>query len=514
MLPDVGSTIVPPGLQQAVALGRVDHRDRDAVLHAAARDCTVSTLASSVHCRPSASLSRRRRTSGVLPTRSRIESANVHRLGAYRRARSAAPLDGTPQPRLPRTPPAPRRGRRRRRARPSRPRAELPRGRDLGDVAIVQHRRGLHARAGRDVLALRRGRRPGGRTRSASDASVRRRARAAADEHDVARRRDAGRGRARRGRRAGRTRRPRPRRARAARGSTSVRSPAIVPDASGRFGVRSPSKYGTSDDAAGAGRRVERERVEAGRGRRRASRAIASVTFVAFSVHTSGRKRPVASAKPATAPGRVGGRRVAHRVHGARRAERDRDVARSQRRRRARRPCCRRCPAPTIASRPRAMRDPAALRRLQHHREPGAQSTDSPWPTRTSSASSSPGRSLPHSGSGRSRHAEAAGESASDAHRCRYRQRSGLAHLPHLNGLLYGHILSELEEVVVKPDETDDLLRLGLHRLPHGSSRSSAASPANLLPTTEPWNWTSPSTSSSPAWTVIWSRPATSQGPD
>jgi len=34
------------------------------------------------------------------------------------------------------------------------------------------------------------------------------------------------------------------------------------------------------------------------------------------------------------------------------------------------------------------------------------------------------------------------------------------------NGLLYGHILSELEEVVVDPDETDDLLRLGLHRLP------------------------------------------------
>jgi hypothetical protein len=31
-------------------------------------------------------------------------------------------------------------------------------------------------------------------------------------------------------------------------------------------------------------------------------RATASVTFVAFSVHTSGRKRPVASAKPATAP--------------------------------------------------------------------------------------------------------------------------------------------------------------------------------------------------------------------
>jgi hypothetical protein len=33
-------------------------------------------------------------------------------------------------------------------------------------------------------------------------------------------------------------------------------------------------------------------------------------------------------------------------------------------------------------------------------------------------------------------------------------------------GLLYGHILTELQEVVADPEETDDLLRLGLHRLP------------------------------------------------
>ena len=37
MLPDVGSTIVPPGFSKPVAFGRVDHRDRDAVLDAAAR---------------------------------------------------------------------------------------------------------------------------------------------------------------------------------------------------------------------------------------------------------------------------------------------------------------------------------------------------------------------------------------------------------------------------------------------------------------------------------------------
>lgn len=33
-------------------------------------------------------------------------------------------------------------------------------------------------------------------------------------------------------------------------------------------------------------------------------------------------------------------------------------------------------------------------------------------------------------------------------------------------GLLHGHILNELQEVVVDADETDALLRLGLHRLP------------------------------------------------
>jgi AcrR family transcriptional regulator len=37
-----------------------------------------------------------------------------------------------------------------------------------------------------------------------------------------------------------------------------------------------------------------------------------------------------------------------------------------------------------------------------------------------------------------------------------------------LFGFLNGHILDELQELVEKPDETDDLLRLGLHRLPIG----------------------------------------------
>ena len=33
-------------------------------------------------------------------------------------------------------------------------------------------------------------------------------------------------------------------------------------------------------------------------------------------------------------------------------------------------------------------------------------------------------------------------------------------------GLLHGHVLNELQEVVDNHEETDDLLRLGLHRLP------------------------------------------------
>ncbi|TRW43093.1 TetR/AcrR family transcriptional regulator [Georgenia yuyongxinii] len=35
-------------------------------------------------------------------------------------------------------------------------------------------------------------------------------------------------------------------------------------------------------------------------------------------------------------------------------------------------------------------------------------------------------------------------------------------------GFLYGHVLTELQELVASPEESDDLLRLGLHRLPPG----------------------------------------------
>jgi AcrR family transcriptional regulator len=37
-----------------------------------------------------------------------------------------------------------------------------------------------------------------------------------------------------------------------------------------------------------------------------------------------------------------------------------------------------------------------------------------------------------------------------------------------LFGFLHGHVLNELQELVEKPEETDALLRLGLHRLPIG----------------------------------------------
>ena len=117
-----------------------------------------------------------------------------------------------------------------------------------------------------------------------------------------------------------------------------------MPVASGRLGVRSPSKYGTSTMPPAPGRRRAPAASRSSRSTP-SRRAIASVTFVALSVQTSGRKRPVASAKPHTRPVGSLSRHLAHREHGARRAERDRDVARLAARARARPPCCRRCRA-------------------------------------------------------------------------------------------------------------------------------------------------------------------------
>jgi AcrR family transcriptional regulator len=48
------------------------------------------------------------------------------------------------------------------------------------------------------------------------------------------------------------------------------------------------------------------------------------------------------------------------------------------------------------------------------------------------------------------------------------RPRGTLRPLEDVLALLTGHVLNELQELVENPDETDDLLRLGLHRLPIG----------------------------------------------
>ena len=78
-----------------------------------------------------------------------------------------------------------------------------------------------------------------------------------------------------------------------------------------------------------------------------------------------------------------------------------------------------------------------------------------------------------------------------------------------LFGFLHGHVLNELQERVDSPDETDDLLRLGLHRLPITEFPCCAAWPPSCPPTTEPPNSNAASTSSSPAWPpqcLAWSR--------
>ena len=76
-------------------------------------------------------------------------------------------------------------------------------------------------------------------------------------------------------------------------GAVAWRSPAMRPAASGRSGVRSPSKYGrTTTDPAG----WTSSRSTASR------RAIRSTACVQLIVHARGRYRPEASANPATSP--------------------------------------------------------------------------------------------------------------------------------------------------------------------------------------------------------------------
>ena len=175
------------GQQQTVAFGGVDHRDRDPVLHAAARidrldlgqQRALQVLGLAQPAQPN-----ERRVADEIEDR----VGELHRTGLARgrTARPVAPAEQeTRQPRASayaaRTASrsTSRRGLDRRASR------QGPLACDLGDLARVQHRGGLDARAGRDVLV-----RVGHDDRPARQVGehppVRGRARASADEHDVA----------------------------------------------------------------------------------------------------------------------------------------------------------------------------------------------------------------------------------------------------------------------------------------------------------------------------------------
>jgi AcrR family transcriptional regulator len=68
-----------------------------------------------------------------------------------------------------------------------------------------------------------------------------------------------------------------------------------------------------------------------------------------------------------------------------------------------------------------------------------------------------------------------------------------------LFGFLHGHILNELQELVENPEETDELLRLGLHRLPIREFPLLRSLAPVLAATTAPPNSNAASTSCWPA---------------
>jgi hypothetical protein len=67
-----------------------------------------------------------------------------------------------------------------------------------------------------------------------------------------------------------------------------------------------------------------------------------------------------------------------------------------------------------------------------------------------------------------------------------------------LFGFLHGHVLNELQELVKKPEETDDLLRLGCTGCRSANSLGCAASPPSWPPTTAPPSSNADSRSCSP----------------
>ena len=98
----------------------------------------------------------------------------------------------------------------------------------------------------------------------------------------------------------------------------------------------------------------------------------------------------------------------------------------------------------------------------------------------------------------RPRHPAPARRRPRPAHPGRVHRTRRPAHLPGPVGFLHGHILNELQELIDNPDETDDLLRLGLHRLPIRDFPCCATSPPPWPPTTAPPNSNAASTSCSP----------------
>jgi hypothetical protein len=81
VLPEVGSTIVEPGFSSAAGFGRLDHRQRDAVLDRAAG---VAALALDVD-RVALPNSRLTRMCGVLPIVCRMSLASMDPPGALRK---------------------------------------------------------------------------------------------------------------------------------------------------------------------------------------------------------------------------------------------------------------------------------------------------------------------------------------------------------------------------------------------------------------------------------------------
>ncbi len=244
---------------------------------------------------PSASERRFNRTSGVLPTRSRIEAAYVHHAAdATRVTRATLPagrgIRGADRVAVD--------GRRVRRLRPEpsfHAAATSSAAAACSTAAACTHAPVATCSVASGTVTGAAG--EVGEHLPVRGASGRRRRRARCDRRCRPRRR-----RARRGRRADRTRRLRTRPARAARGSTSGTQPGDRPRRVGPVRRALTVEVGHDDDAARARGAVERQRVETRRGRRRgAARPRRSPWSRSACTRAAGsaRSRP---RNPATAP--------------------------------------------------------------------------------------------------------------------------------------------------------------------------------------------------------------------